>query len=310
MSDHVSGTLMSLLDGVIDYAGLFPPARCGMEEMVANFAKGLAGEADWMIGRVIVPLSKLDEFEAAAGSLLPTDDHEDPWCLSVLVSPAGSDQLETDIETLARFNERHCESANGLALADVIELAGPSAEAIDDALDLMPDDLFPFFELDAEEDVRGLLAALAGSDAAAKIRTGGIKPELNPSTETVARFIHQCVQSGVPFKATAGLHHPLPNENAAVPAHQQGFLNVFTAAALAQAEDLDVERIIEVLNMTEGFRFGPEEMEIGQYTLTREQIEDSRAMMAVSFGSCSWQEPLDDLKALGFLPRADTVQPS
>ena len=52
--------------------------------------------------------------------------------------------------------------------------------------------------------------------------------------------------------------------------------------------------------MTEGFRFGSEEMEIGQYTLTREQIEDSRAMMAVSFGSCSWQEPLDDLKALGF----------
>ncbi|MDG2094198.1 MAG: hypothetical protein P8J89_02885 [Phycisphaerales bacterium] len=310
MNAHVSGTLMSLLDGVIDYAGLFPPASCSMEEMVANFASGLGSEADWMIGRVIVPLSKLDAFEAAAGSLLPKEDHEDPWCLSVLVSPAGSDQLEKDIETLAQFNERHCEPDNGLALADVIELQGPSADAIDDALDLMPDDLFPFFELDTDQDVRGLLAALAGSDAAAKIRTGGIKPELNPSTQTVARFIHQSVQSGVAFKATAGLHHPLPNENSVVPAHQQGFLNVFTAAALAQAENLDVDGIIEVLDMIEGFEFGEEQMKIGQYTLSREQIEDSRAMMAVSFGSCSWQEPLDDLKALGFLPRSDTVQSS
>ena len=95
-----------------------------------------------------------------------------------------------------------------------------------------------------------------------------------------------------------------------MPAHQQGFLNVFTAAALAQAENLDVDRIIEVLDMIEGFEFGEEQMKIGQYTLSREQIEDSRAMMAVSFGSCSWQEPLDDLKALGFLPRTDTVQSS
>ena len=301
---------MSLLDGVIDYAGLFPPASCGMEEMVANFAKGLAGEADWMMGRVIVPLSKLEAFESAASSMLPKEDHEDPWCLSVLVSPAGSGQLESDIETLARFNERHCEPDNGLALADVIELRASSAEAIDEALDLMPDDLFPFFELEADDDIRGLLAALAGSDAGAKIRTGGVTPELNRSTETVARFIHQCVQSGVPFKATAGLHHPLPNENPDVPAHQQGFLNVFAAAALAQSENLDVDGIVEVLDMTDGFAFDPDTMTIGQYSLTREQIEDSRAMMAVSFGSCSWQEPLEDLQALGFLPRADAVQSS
>lgn len=310
MTDQVPGTLMSLLDGVIDYAGLFPPANCDMEEMVSNFARGLSSEADWMLGRVIIPLSKLDAFEHAVSSLLPTEDHEDPWCLSVLVSSAGSERLEADIETLALFNERHCEPGNGLALADVIELKGPSSEAIDDALDLMPDDLFPFFELDAEQDVRGLLAALAGSDAAAKMRTGGVTPELNPSTETVARFIHQCVLAGVPFKATAGLHHPLPNENASVPAHQQGFLNVFAASALAQSENLDVDQIVEVLDMIEGFSFDPDIMTVGQYSLSREQIEDSRAMMAISFGSCSWQEPLDDLRALGFLPRAQSVQSS
>ena len=308
MTDHIPGTLMSLLDGVIDYAGLYPPANCGMEEMVSNFAKGLASEADWMLGRVIVPVSRLDEFEAAAKSILPVDDESDPWCLSVLVSPAGTEQLESDIQSLAEFNERHCDAKNGMALADVIELKADTAEAIDDALDLMPDDLFPFFELDAQRDVRGLLAALAGSEAAAKIRTGGVKPELNPSTRTVAGFIQHCVQCGVPFKATAGLHHPLPNENTAVPAHQQGFLNVFSAAALAQSENLDLDELVDVLDLLEGFAFEMDAMKVGAYTLTREQIEDSRAMMAISFGSCSWLEPLEDLQSLGFLPRADAVQ--
>ena len=180
MNKEAPGTLVSLLDGLIDYAGLYPPANLGMEDMVCQFNKGLSSEADWMLGRVIVPINRLDEFEKAAAACLPSVDTEDPWCLSVLVSAAGSDALAGDIEKLAAFNEHHCIPGNGLALADVIELRATSSEGIDQALDLLPDDLFPFFELPAGQDNRGLLAALAGSDAAAKIRTGGVKPELNP----------------------------------------------------------------------------------------------------------------------------------
>ena len=308
MSECVPGTLVSLLDGLIDYAGLYPPASHDMDEMVRRFDQGLSSETDWMLGRVIVPVNRLDEFERSAASCLPTVDTEDPWCLSVLVSAAESDSLESDIERLAVFNERHCETAHGLALADVIELKASTSEGLDTALDLLPDDLFPFFELPAGKDNRGLLAALAGSEAAAKIRTGGVKPELNPSTEEVARFIHQCIQAGVPFKATAGLHHPLPNENPAVPAHQQGFLNVFTAAVVAAHHDVDVETLVDLLDLTEGLSFEEERMQIGEFTLEREQIEDVRAARAISFGSCSWEEPLADLQALGLFPRADSVK--
>ncbi|MCH2133675.1 MAG: hypothetical protein MK116_07985 [Phycisphaerales bacterium] len=304
MVSDSSPTLVSLLEGVVDYAGLYPPANHGMDEMVRRYAAGLAAPTSWMLARVIVPVNRLDEFEQAADGLLPRSDTEDPWCLSVLVSPAGSDTLERDIECLARFNERHCEAQHGLALADVVELRADSAEGVEDALDLLPDDLYPFFEVDTDEDSRGLLAALAGSDAAAKIRTGGIKPELNPPTEAVAKFIFNCAQAGVPFKATAGLHHPLPNDEPSIPAHQQGFLNVFAAAAAAQHLRIDEQEIAAMLDLIEGFHFEDEQMRVGETILTREQIEDTRAGLAISFGSCSWEEPVDDLTALGFLPRA------
>lgn len=307
MTDGIRGTLVSLLDGVIDYAGLYPPAEHDMDEMVRRFAMGLSGSASWMLGRVVVPVGRLDEFEQAAAGHLPDSDTEDPWCLSVLVSAADDDTLPADIDRLATFNERHCHPANGLALADVIELKAHTPEGIDQALDLLPDDLFPFFELPAGEDNRGLITALAGSDAAAKMRTGGVKPELNPPTQAIARFIHQCVMAGVPFKATAGMHHPLPNDEPNIPAHQQGFLNVLSAAAVVQHHRIDEADVVDLLDLTEGFSFDDDHMQAGAFKLTREQVEDVRAGLAISFGSCSWEEPLADLQALGLLPRTDPV---
>ncbi|MEE2908438.1 MAG: hypothetical protein VX527_11490 [Planctomycetota bacterium] len=307
MNNGAPGTLVSLLDGVIDYAGLFPPAEHDMDEMVRRFAAGLAGHASWMLGRVVVPITRLDEFEQAAAGLLPASDTEDPWCLSLLVSSAEDVALAADIDRLAAFNSCHCVPENGLALADVIELRAQTSDGIDQALDLLPDDVFPFFELAADEDNRGLIAALAGSEAAAKIRTGGVKPELNPSTRSVARFIHQCVQAGVPFKATAGLHHPLPNEEPTIPAHQQGFLNVFAAAVVVDSHKIDEDQVVELLDLIEGFSFEDDHMKVGDYKLSREQIEEARAGLAISFGCCSWEDPLADLQALGLLPRTDSV---
>ena len=73
MNKDSSRTLLSvLLDGLIDYAGLYPPAILGMEDMVSAWASTRASslsQADWMLGRVIVPIeSRLDEFEKAAAA--------------------------------------------------------------------------------------------------------------------------------------------------------------------------------------------------------------------------------------------------
>jgi len=304
----MQSTLSVLLDGLIDFAGLFPPAELEMKPMVDEYHRVGIDERGWMLGRVIVPASQLGEFEVAAAELLPDEDEADPWCLSVLTRPCGSDELAEDLAVIESFNRKHSNPDSGRAVIDVIELRGGSAKSIDETLDQLPDDLFPFVEVAASQDVRGLMAVLAGSEAGAKIRTGGVTPDLYPSVAECARFIAAAASGGVPFKATAGLHHPLPNDNPVVPARQHGFLNVFLAATIARCHELDAEDIACLLELSdpEAFHFGDEQASLGGYTVSRDDIEESRLGFAISFGSCSVQEPWDDLSALGLLDHEPT----
>ena len=77
-------SLRALLHGLIDYAGLFPPARLDMQSAVANYARYLEGNRAWMLGRFVVPSSRLEEFERAAAALLPKVRDVEPWALALL----------------------------------------------------------------------------------------------------------------------------------------------------------------------------------------------------------------------------------
>ena len=113
--ETVQESLHALLAGVIDYAGLFPPARLDMSTTIANYA-GYLGRADsWALGRIIVPAARLDEFEQHAASHLPTGDDNEPWQLSALVAAAGEDSLDDDLRRIAAFNEKHAVPAAGRA---------------------------------------------------------------------------------------------------------------------------------------------------------------------------------------------------
>lgn len=293
----------SLLENLVDYAGLFPPAKLDMATAVANYAAYVQHADAWMLERFVVPVGRLEEFEAAAAGLMPTDETEDPWPLSVLVSPAGSDQLEADFEAIATFNDRHCQPADGLAIVDAVELKGDDAEAIDASLDLMPDEIFPFYEIPWDADPRGLIATLVGGDAGAKIRTGGVEPSAVPPIDAVARFIEACATADVPFKATAGLHHPLRHADATVGCDMHGFLNVFVAAQLAIHHDVEAEGLEPVLEARslEGFVLTEGEVGFGELTVTPDEVEDARLGFSISFGSCSFDEPREDLRGLGLL---------
>src|SRR5690606_14523404 len=104
---------------------------------------------------------------------------------------------EADLDRIAAFNDLHEDPANGFALIDAIELKGDSASAIDSALDMIPDELFPFFEIPITDDPRGLIASLVGSEAGAKVRTGGVTADLYPQADHLARFIHACAGAAV-----------------------------------------------------------------------------------------------------------------
>ena len=143
----------------------------------------------------------------------------------------------------------------------------------------------------------------------AKVRTGGLTPEAIPSPETIADFLHRAAGRRLPFKATAGLHHairsfrPLTYAADSPCAVMHGFLNVFIAAAFAwHGAGLDL--LLDALREEDvhAFEFAGEELRWRENRLTAEQIAAARRDFAHSFGSCSFEEPVSDLRELGLLP--------
>lgn len=308
------------MSGLVDYAGLFPPAKLGMDKAVEAYAEYVASDDVWMLGRFILPAARLNEFEQAAKRLLPTDDDAEPWPMSVLLEG----DLDAELDAIYAFNDRHVQPRNGLALIDAVEIkvpfdpaggaVAPDATFIDDAVERVPEHLFPFFELPTlplrpggpTPDLRGCIAALAGAQAGAKLRTGGITAGAFPAVRAVAGFIADCRVAEVPFKATAGLHHALRGEHNLTyepncpRAVMHGFLNVFLAAIFHDARDISVERMIQMLEQTtlDGFTFTSREIRHRDLSVSMDEIDDARDMFAMSYGSCSFREPVDELRGL------------
>jgi hypothetical protein len=310
MQTNGSQALRALCGGIVDYAGLFPPAKLDMAPTVQNYHRYRGGRdaaaPAWMLGRLVVPVARFAEFEAAVAGLLPVVDgptHDDAWAITALTAAAGDAGLAADLDAIDRFNDEHAREGAGAAYVDCIELKAPSASAIDTALDLMPDDLYPYFEIDWASDPRGMIAALAGLDAGAKIRTGGLVADAHPSPEAVARFIAACASAEVPFKATAGLHHPLRHAASDVGCRQHGFLNVFAGSVLLFGGQIDEATLATLLadESAASFRFADDGLAWRDRRAPIGQIRAARERFAHAFGSCSYTEPLDDLRRLGLL---------
>lgn len=147
------------------------------------------------------------------------------------------------------------------------------------------------------------------TDAFAKLRTGGLTPESIPDSEALADFLCQAAARRVPFKATAGLHHPIRSLHPLTYAAESpyavmhGFVNVFAAAAFAWHGG-DRKTVLAVVGEEDpgAFEFLEDEMGWRDQHLSTEQVRDARREFAHSFGSCSFEEPVADLRALGFLP--------
>src|SRR5829696_435275 len=134
-----------------------------------------------------------------------------------------------------------------------------------------------FCEVPLDGDWRDTLAAVAASGGKAKLRCGG---KSVPSVEEVAAFFAAARDLELPFKATAGLHHPVRSER------EHGFLNFLTAADRAVA-GADEEELRAILGTTDAA-----ELSTGSGA--------GRALF-VSIDSCSFAEPVEDLQQLGLL---------
>lgn len=148
------------------------------------------------------------------------------------------------------------------------------------------------------------------TNAFAKVRTGGLTPDAIPSSNQIAEFLQEAAVRRIPFKATAGLHHAIRARHALTYAADSpcavmhGFINVFVAAAAAFSWPQVERRILTgILNESDpaAFQFLEGEMLCRGIGFGTAQIAEARREFAHSFGSCSFDEPVADLKQLGWL---------
>ena len=296
---HTVTALRALLPGRVDYAGLFPPAGLDMAVAVHNYAAYRAGDDAWILGRFVVPVSRFDELSEALAALGAQAAPE--WRLTAV---AGAD-VEADLERVREFARKE----QGHACVDSLEAKLTSADAIRRAAKTAQSDVTIFAEIPLDADIESLVAAVKAANIYAKLRTGGVTAESIPSPEAVLRFMRCCVSAEVPFKATAGLHHPiraeypLTYEPGAPLGLMHGFLNVFLTAGLLRSGLSDAEAL-ELLDERDAAAFSatPSTLRWRGAVLDEAQIDALRGRVALSFGSCSFSEPVEELRKLAFLP--------
>ena len=315
-------SVRALLADIVDYAGLFPPASLDMVPTVDGYAAYLSAPEVWMLGRLIVPVARLDEFEAAAGDRLRRREGGPAWRLSVL---AGDDPA-ADAAAILDFQRRHGAAAlGGGARIEALEMKARDAReltvrmaAFETGFAAAEEDpaagpVEVFCELPGNADPGTWVEAVASVGASAKIRTGGITQEAIPPAELVAAFLAACAARGISFKATAGLHHPLHGrfrltyEEIPPQGTMHGFLNVFLAAVLLARGDagdgLSRRELLELLREEDPRAFTFDDTGAGwrDHRVSVDQIRSVRGDLALSFGSCSFTEPVDDLKEISLL---------
>ncbi len=261
----IAASLRALLENLIDYAGLFPPASLPMDRALANYDACRRGEHAWILGRFTVPFARVSE--------VPRDVP-----LSVLVTAEDLPKLDSSIDVIEG------KAANANDVAAIAHVAKGRTVYVE-----VPD--------------ADLVKLVGRQGMRAKFRTGGVTHDSIPAAERVARFIRECAAERVAFKATAGLHHPLRctkpltcEANGPV-GTMHGFVNVFMAAALIGAADEEV--LLET--DPQAFRFTDAIASWRGYSVSTARLAGVRKEFAISFGSCSFEEPVADLKELGWL---------
>jgi hypothetical protein len=289
-----------LLNEIVDYAGLFPPSQVTMAEAVLNYATYRNSNYKWMLGRFVVPVARLDEFLESAKDFISRDTNSG-WQLAVL---AGEDIYQT-IRQIEDFNARNAPRV----ICDTLEVRANTESKIENTINVLPPFLTAYFEVPIDDRLPDLVTALALHGQRAKIRTGGVTTQDFPPTRAIVRFIRACVSANVPFKATAGLHHPircfkpLTYEPNAPKGTMNGFLNLILATGFAR-EGFKPTILEEVLEdeFEESFEFSDSGVAWHHdYFLSTQSLALLREKNIISFGSCSFDEPIADLQDIGLL---------
>lgn len=313
-------------DKLIDYAGLFPPARLSLAQAFHNFLFYQKGSYSWILSNFICPAEKLNELTALIKHIVDSNTKKIP--ISVLGFTEDdlrefSEKNTACLETIREFEEIH--TADVSVKAFEVRLpgklflekgTGTMLDVIDNInyslQDKLKKEIPCYFEPTIISDFNYCITKLAeaiavhnmkGFKCGLKLRTGGTEASAFPSVHEAAITILTCLKQTIPMKCTAGLHHPVRHYNEAVKTKMHGFLNVFGAGILAYRHKLEVDEIKEILDdeYSYNFDFTLDGFVWNGLTATDENIKEAREKLMHSFGSCSFDEPIDDLRTIELL---------
>jgi hypothetical protein len=254
-----------------------------------------------MLGRFICPATRL-------GELLPyvSDLFSDGPALAVAALGRGGkslqelgEGLDADARAIGAFREAAGHRAN----VDVLELRAPAGAGVTFESPSPSTFLEVTFPGEYVRPIQFGVGYAASRKWGYKLRTGGVEASAFPSAEQIAFAIIGCREMRIPIKFTAGLHHPIRHFNASVDTKMHGFVNVFVAAVLAHAAALDEPDVVAILSdeRPDSFTFEDDFLAWRGRRATAQQVSAIRRDRVISFGSCSFDEPRDDLRALGWL---------
>ena len=311
MSATAPAALRGLFEGLIDYAGLFPPASLALPSVVDRFASYRQGPFGWVLGRLVIPVRQLEEF--AACRPWREGPEADPWAIATL----GGANAADDLPRVVGFNAQW----HPVAHVDAFEARVETPEHVRQFAAQCASGVRLVCEVPQATGIGGILDVIAEVGAVAKLRAGGVVATAIPSTRDLAGFLLETARRRVPIKATAGLHHAvrgeyrLTYEPGAPRALMHGFLNLLWGAAWVQARalpapegpgvpDLDVPdallALLERRDAPEGRADGPR-MRWGDDAFEAAALIDARSSSVIAIGSCSFEEPVAELQRLGLL---------
>ncbi|MBF2048048.1 MAG: hypothetical protein IGS54_11895 [Elainella sp. C42_A2020_010] len=294
-----------LLTSIVDYAGLFPPAQLNLSEAMATYAQAQSSPQSWMLNCFILPATHLSNWI----KLLPQFSHFSiqPWPLSVILSQNWTTELE-QIQSLIA-----AEKGDRLQIR-TLEVAPLPPSTVASLCRQLPPEIEVFFEIPFDAELEPYLQTLHQTGRAAKLRTGGINSDQFPDSSQLAQRILALAEAAIPFKATAGLHHPLRGRYALTyaanspTATMHGFLNLAILAASAYQhslyqQSLPLEQAVALLEETSlaQFQFSNTAISWRNQLLSTDAIAQTRQLFFRSFGSCSYQDPITDLEQLKLL---------
>ncbi len=302
-----AASLRVLLTHAIDYAGMFPPCSLGLEPALKNQAEYVQSSDAWMLGAFVLPIQQFD----ATRQLLSQFDAEHPLRVAALGPKTARadaflealDDADAAIRSLSRHNVDLISMSHlEMLMPDKVDVA-----SLKEAKSILGD-LPVFWEAppDRAEQTIALLAEVnSDADSATfgyKLRTGGVTADAFPTPLQMAKALVTPATHQLPIKFTAGLHHPLRQYREEVQTKMHGFLNVFGAAVLAAEHRWDANQTAIMLEDENvgSFSFTDDFFAWREWRIDIKRLQYRRRFV-VSFGSCSFDEPREDLRRLNLL---------